>query len=336
MAPLNILSLNVQGINIPQKRTKAFRTFQARKAHIVCLQETHFTKNSTPKFMSHFYPQIITALATSKQRGTLIAFHRSTPFILQSQINDPEGRYIILTGQIMDKPVTVISYYAPNKKPNPFLSHLLQVVNDHKIGTVILCGDSNQVLLPFLDKSPYTPSNKTFKMSFSQLLSKYNLVDTWRECNPTKRRYTYYSHPHQTSTWIDHILLTIGMIPEILTANIIPIPWSDHNAVLTSINPTIPKGHDPTWYLPDIMLKHSNHRQIIEQALKEYISFNASPEITTLTFWEAHKPVLRNIIQKQYTLFKRERKTLARKLESEFNNAFIAHQDNPSPSQNLN
>lgn len=71
--------------------------------------------------MSHFYPQIFTASATSKQRGTLIAFHRSTPFILQSQINDPEGCYIILTGQIMDKPVTVISYYAPNKKTKPVL-----------------------------------------------------------------------------------------------------------------------------------------------------------------------------------------------------------------------
>lgn len=93
MAPLNILSLNVQGINVPQKRTKAFRFFQAQKAHIVCLQETHFTVDSTPKYMSSSYPQIYTASATTKKRGTLIAFHRSIPFILKSEIKDPEGRY---------------------------------------------------------------------------------------------------------------------------------------------------------------------------------------------------------------------------------------------------
>lgn len=143
MAPLNILSLNVQGINVPQKRTKAFRFFQAQKAHIVCLQETHFTVDSTPKYMSSSYPQIYTASATTKKRGTLIAFHRSIPFILKSEIKDPEGRYIILTGHILDTAVTVVSYYAPNKQPTSFISHLLQVVSTHKMGTIIVCGDSN-------------------------------------------------------------------------------------------------------------------------------------------------------------------------------------------------
>lgn len=130
------------------------------------------------------------------------------------------------------------------------------------MGILVVCGDSNQVLLPFLDKSPYTPPRSPTKISLSQLLSKHKLVDSWRECNPTKRKYTYYSYPHQTFTRIDHIFLTIGMIPELLTSHIIPIPWSDHNAVLTTITSTIPKKHDPTWYLPDILLKHPSHSLI--------------------------------------------------------------------------
>lgn len=134
------------------------------------------------------------------------------PFTLLSKIKDPEGRYLILTGYIMDTAVTVVSCYSPNKQPTPFLSHLLQVLSAHKIGTTIICGDSNQVLLPFLDKSPYNLPRSTTKLSFSQLLSKHNLVDTWRECNPTMRRYTYYSHPHKSFTCIDHIFLTTGNI----------------------------------------------------------------------------------------------------------------------------
>lgn len=110
MAPLNILTLNVQGLNIPQKRTKAFRSFHANKAHIVCLQETHFTTTSTPKFVSSFYPQVFSASATTKQRGTLIAFHRTTPFTLHSEIKDPEGRYLILLGHIMDTEITIVSW----------------------------------------------------------------------------------------------------------------------------------------------------------------------------------------------------------------------------------
>lgn len=136
MASLNILSLNVQGLNVPQKRVKAFRSFQSEKAHIVCLQETHFTPTSTPTFFSTSYPQVYTTSALTKKRGTLIAFHRSTPFTLHSEIKDPEGRYLILMGYIMDTAVTVVSYYAPNYRPVPFLSHLFNIINTHKMGSI--------------------------------------------------------------------------------------------------------------------------------------------------------------------------------------------------------
>lgn len=69
MAPLNVLTLNVQGLNIPQKRTKVFRSLASTKAHVVCLQETHFTTTATPKYFSPFYPQVFTASAETKQRS---------------------------------------------------------------------------------------------------------------------------------------------------------------------------------------------------------------------------------------------------------------------------
>lgn len=330
MAPLNILSLNVQGLNVPQKRVKAFRSFQSKKAHIVCLQETHFTPTSTPKFFSTSYPQVYTASALTKKRGTLIAFHRSTPFTLHSEIKDPEGRYLILMGYIMDTAVTVVSYYAPNYRPVPFLSHLFNIINTHKMGSIFICGDSNQVLLPFLDKTPYTPPRTQDARSLSQLLSRHNLIDSWRESNPAKRNYTYFSNPHQTFSRIDHIFVTIGMVPEVILSKIIPIPWSDHNAVYTSVASTIPKGHDPSWYLPDVLLKHPSHCLTIQQALNDYVEHNKSDEISSLTIWEAHKPVLRGILQQQAGILKRDRVKLARQLETEFNASFVAFQNNPN------
>ena len=58
------------------------------------------------------------------------------------------------------------------------------------------------------------------------------------------------------------------MIPEILNSNITPTPWSDHNVVFTTVASAIPKNHDPTWYLPEILLKHPTYCLVIEQALK--------------------------------------------------------------------
>lgn len=110
MAPLNIFSLNVQGFNTPHKRTKALRSFTATKAHIICLQETNFTEKSTLKFLSASYPQFYSSSATTKQRGTLIGFHLSTPFTFTSKITDPEGRYLVLIGHISDTTITIVSY----------------------------------------------------------------------------------------------------------------------------------------------------------------------------------------------------------------------------------
>lgn len=53
----------------------SLRSFASAKAHVVCLQETHFSKLNTPKFFSHAYLQIFNASVDTKQRGVLIAFH---------------------------------------------------------------------------------------------------------------------------------------------------------------------------------------------------------------------------------------------------------------------
>lgn len=86
------------------------------------------------------------------------------------------------------------------------------------MGTVIACGDSNQTIFPFLDKSPIPQSQRSDKHSFSKLITKYNLVDSWHELNPTKRQYTHYSYPRRSFWRIDHIFLTIDMVPENLAS----------------------------------------------------------------------------------------------------------------------
>lgn len=54
---MNIFTLNVQGLNYPNKRTKAFRSFASAHAHAVCLQATHFAHQITPTFFAVFNVQ---------------------------------------------------------------------------------------------------------------------------------------------------------------------------------------------------------------------------------------------------------------------------------------
>lgn len=195
MAPLNILTLNVKGLNSPHKRVKAFQTFASLKASIVALQETHFSKRYTPSFFSSKYPQVFTASADMKHRGVLLVFHHTMPFTPLTEIKDPEGRYLLLVGLLQDVTTTFVSYYAPNSNSNPFFSHLLQVVRTHCKGTLFLCGDSNSVLQPHTDKSPYAPEHHTPSIQFRKQIQKASLLDIWRESNPTKKLHILFAPP---------------------------------------------------------------------------------------------------------------------------------------------
>lgn len=75
------------------------------------------------------------------------------------------------------------------------------------------------------------------------------------------------------------------MIPEILASKIISLQWSDHSAIYTVLASTIPKARDPTRLLGDSLLKNSAHKLNIELALKEYLKYNLTPDISPTTLW---------------------------------------------------
>lgn len=58
---VRVVTLNVQGLNVSQKRVKGFRHLASLWAHMACLQEMHLPKTSTPKFFHKSYPQVHTA-----------------------------------------------------------------------------------------------------------------------------------------------------------------------------------------------------------------------------------------------------------------------------------
>lgn len=155
MAPINILSLNVKGLNSLHKWVKAFQIFASLKVGVVALQETQFAVRTTPKFFSSRYPQVFTASATTKHRECNAGLPSHFNIHLSCQDQGPEGHYIILVGLLQDLEMTFVSYYAPNVNTNPFFSHLLQIIRSHCKGTLFMCGDSNQVLHSHLYKSPY-------------------------------------------------------------------------------------------------------------------------------------------------------------------------------------
>lgn len=84
----------------PKKRVKVFKYLKKQWADIACLQEMHFSSSSCPKYFDAQYPQVFLANGPTKQRGMLIAIHKSVQFSCSKQIADPNGRYLLHPGTI--------------------------------------------------------------------------------------------------------------------------------------------------------------------------------------------------------------------------------------------
>uniref|UniRef100_A0A803JHJ3 exodeoxyribonuclease III n=1 Tax=Xenopus tropicalis TaxID=8364 RepID=A0A803JHJ3_XENTR len=333
---LKVISHNVQGFNSPHKRSKAFTFYKSTHADIVCIQETHFSQSSNPKYLSRHFPNFYCSSGPNKTKGVLVAFRKNLPLTISQQIRDDQGRYLILIGELFDSQITLVTYYAPNTQQNIFFEQLLQKIIDHHSGPIILAGDSNMVLDTYWDKShPITPHSQIITESPSRLkkmLLRLNLIDSWRELHPHAKEYTHYSNPHGTYSRIDHIFVSQILIPNAHQAHILTVPWSDHSPITLTLTSLWQRPTEFSWRLNDSLLKIKTTFTPIKQAVENYFRENQGSVSSPTTLWEAHKTVIRGEIIRISSTKKKQATETIKKLEQQLHDTTRQDQSSPSPT----
>lgn len=199
--PLKLLSINVNGLNSPRKRTVLLGACRREKADIAFLQETHLTGRHT-QLQGRWFSQTFFASATCKKRGVAILIRRNIPFVHSKTIIDPEGRFLIVMGTIRSQSLTLVSVYAPNQEQPLFFDSLFKRLDKVAQGHIILGGDFNAIIDPTLDRT--TPPSRTPTTSLPRAsrtliasLKRLGLCDSWRLHHPHAKDFTHYSAPHQ-------------------------------------------------------------------------------------------------------------------------------------------
>lgn len=96
MEPLNLLSLNVNGLLLPTKRRAIFKTIREGKYDMALLQETHFTPEVEHLWRAEWGGQMICSNGRSNARGVLTLLKRDSPWQVVSRTKDLEGRFLSL------------------------------------------------------------------------------------------------------------------------------------------------------------------------------------------------------------------------------------------------
>jgi len=126
---------------------------------------------------------------------------------------DLEGRFLIVKVIIDEECFFVTNIYAPTdyRDQDCFIRLLSeQLISNTDTSKVVISGDWNTTLNP-IDKRGGQPWKATnYRNSLMNLMEEFNLIDTYRQINPTKKYFTYESKPLNLKSRIDFSLFLSG------------------------------------------------------------------------------------------------------------------------------
>ena len=122
---ISIITLNVNGLNVPTKRHRLAEWIQKQDLYIHCLQETHFRPRDTYRLKVRGWKKIFHANGNQKKAGVAILISDKIDFKIKTVTRDKEGHYIMIKGSTQEEDITIVNIYAPNIGAPQYIRRML-------------------------------------------------------------------------------------------------------------------------------------------------------------------------------------------------------------------
>ena len=231
MSNLKVCSINVRGINDLKKRRDIFEFLGKRNYDICLLQETHSIKQNEQKWRNEWGYTAFWSSYTGNSRGVAILFKNSFQYDLHNEIEDDEGRYILLDITINNTRLSIVNVYGPNDDNPIFFSTLETKMQTWANNSVIIGGDFNVVQDYTIDTlNIQDRNNPKAHEKINDLKDEMDLHDPWRLQYPDTRMYTWHNTQNKHSR-LDYFLISSELLNYVCDPMIKPGYRSDHSIV---------------------------------------------------------------------------------------------------------
>ena len=95
---LSIITLNINGLNVPTKRQRLAEQIQKQDPYICCLQETHLETRDIYRLKVKGWKKILHTIRDQKKAGVAILISDKIDFKTKAVKRDKEGHYIKIKG----------------------------------------------------------------------------------------------------------------------------------------------------------------------------------------------------------------------------------------------
>ncbi len=124
MHTLNILSLNVNGLNSAVKRTRVLEYLHRKSISCALIQETHLKQSDVARFQNKYYKLAAFSCAQNKTKGVLILVNRKLNLTIEHLGSDEKGRFVFIRCKIYNNRLALVSIYGPNETDSVFLTQI--------------------------------------------------------------------------------------------------------------------------------------------------------------------------------------------------------------------
>lgn len=141
-------------------------------------------------------------------------------------------------------------------------------------GHVILGGDLNCVLNNYLYRFANSSSAQCFRnwgkpnrnsSGLQDILTRFDLLDTWRHINPSARDYTFFSPRFHSYLRIDFVLVSSSLLHTVTQSDKGIRHWLDHAPVLCWFKIGGVQQKDKHWVLNKTILMKEHYVQELKQ-----------------------------------------------------------------------
>ena len=229
-----VCSLNINGLNSRQKKSYLKQWVSQHKPDVLVLVDTRLT--ASPSLLAKgLGASSCTMSATSTRPGgiAILTFSGLFPTVT---VTHSAHSLLCVNLQSESLSLSIIGVYVPatSSERISFLQGPLPSLFSSFTSSdnVILCGDFNFVEVPSLDKSSGSGSHGSLeRTAFASIKDSMDLSDAFRLLFPLKKEFTFYSASGRSSSRIDRMYLSSGLLAALLKfAHIfVPSHLSDHS-----------------------------------------------------------------------------------------------------------
>ena len=336
---LNFVTLNIRGLGGKQKSKVVLDWLRNNSKGVTFLQETHSDENLSVKWQKYWKGDLYCSHGNTNSKGVAILFHPTiTPEVID-KFEDRNGRYLIMRVKLLDEIFVFANCYLPTKNNEreqcAVLRDIVDILNNFTDETLVIGGDFNIALNPYLEKNGgriELNESKNFRSEMNGMLLSLKVEDIIRNTFPDSKLFTWHNKTKGISSRLDYWFLSENLLNRVRNCKIQTALYTDHDLVRFSLSPLEPSDKRGPGYWKFNASYISDHEYVtqIKATIKD--SFNSVKEYEDKGFvWDYVKMQLRNFSMK----YSKTRSAEQRRLELCLNSQLSALQEEYNAGGNI-